>query len=56
MADKNDAVVRYSFGAYQKPMGVASYDLLPPSVQAAVPSEADLMQALEQRDGYPASA
>ena len=50
VADKNDAVVRYSLGAHQTPIGVASYDLLPPAVQAALPSEADLVQALEQPD------
>lgn len=48
VADKNDAVVRYSLGANHTPIGVASYDLLPPAVQAALPSEADLVQALEQ--------
>jgi predicted nuclease of restriction endonuclease-like (RecB) superfamily len=46
VADKNDAVVRYSLGALQTPIGVASYDLLPPSVQAALPTEAELTQAL----------
>ncbi|MFL0360907.1 YhcG family protein [Curtobacterium flaccumfaciens] len=46
VADKNDAVVRYSLGAHQTPIGVASYDLLPPSVQAALPTEAELAQAL----------
>ncbi|KQO59809.1 PDDEXK nuclease domain-containing protein [Curtobacterium sp. Leaf261] len=46
VADKNDAVVRYSLGAHQTPIGVASYDLLPPAVQAALPSEADLAAAL----------
>jgi predicted nuclease of restriction endonuclease-like (RecB) superfamily len=50
VSDKNDAVVRYSLGAQQTPIGVASYDLLPPAVQAALPSEADLVQALEQPD------
>ncbi|MBF4584021.1 DUF1016 family protein [Curtobacterium sp. VKM Ac-2865] len=45
--DKNDAVVRYSLGAHQTPMGVASYDLLPPAIRAALPSEADLASALQ---------
>jgi predicted nuclease of restriction endonuclease-like (RecB) superfamily len=48
VADKNDAVVRYSLGAHQTPIGVASYDLLPPSVQAALPTEAELTQALRE--------
>lgn len=46
VADKNDAVVRYSLAGQQQPVGVASYDLLPPSVQAALPTEAELTQAL----------
>ncbi len=46
VADKNDAVVRYSLAGQQTPIGVASYDLLPPAVQAALPSEADLETAL----------
>ncbi|MDP4331984.1 PDDEXK nuclease domain-containing protein [Curtobacterium sp. A7_M15] len=46
VADKNDAVVRYSLAGQQSPIGVASYDLLPPAVQAALPSEADLTTAL----------
>lgn len=56
VTDKNDAVVRYSLGAQQTPIGVASYDLLPPAVQAALPSEADLVQALEQPDNDTLSA
>jgi predicted nuclease of restriction endonuclease-like (RecB) superfamily len=47
VADKNDAVVRYSLAGQQSPVGVASYDLLPPSVQAALPTEADLASALQ---------
>lgn len=46
VADKNDAVVRYSLAGQTTPIGVASYDLLPPAVQAALPSEADLASAL----------
>ncbi|KIP98311.1 PDDEXK nuclease domain-containing protein, partial [Curtobacterium flaccumfaciens] len=46
VADKNDAVVRYSLAGQQAPIGVASYDLLPPAVRAALPSEADLAAAL----------
>jgi hypothetical protein len=46
VADKNDAVVRYSLAGQQTPIGVASYDLLPPAVRAALPSEADLAAAL----------
>ena len=48
VADKNDAVVRYSLAGQQTPIGVASYDLLPPSVQAALPTEAELSQALRR--------
>jgi hypothetical protein len=51
VADKNDAVVRYSLGAHQTPIGVASYDLLSPSVRAALPSEADLAAALTTQTG-----
>jgi RecB family endonuclease NucS len=40
---KSDSVVRYSLGT---PLGVASYDLLPPDLQRALPSEADLRRAL----------
>jgi len=46
VADKNDAVVRYSLAGQQTPIGVASYDLLPPGVRAALPSEKDLAAAL----------
>ncbi|PYY46236.1 YhcG family protein [Curtobacterium sp. MCBD17_023] len=48
VADKNDAVVRYSLGAHHSPIGVASYDLLPPAVKAALPSERDLAAALDR--------
>ncbi len=54
VADKNDAVVRYSLAGQQAPIGVASYDLLPPAVRAALPSEADLVSALhDDRDTLP---
>ncbi|MDP4331951.1 PDDEXK nuclease domain-containing protein [Curtobacterium sp. A7_M15] len=46
VADKNDAVVRYSLAGQHNPIGVASYDLLPPAVRAALPSEADLAAAI----------
>ncbi len=46
VADKNDAVVRYSLAEQQTPISVASYDLLPPEVRAALPSEVDLAAAL----------
>jgi predicted nuclease of restriction endonuclease-like (RecB) superfamily len=49
--DKNAAVVRYSLGAHQTPIGVASYDLLPPAIRAALPSEADLASALRTDAG-----
>jgi predicted nuclease of restriction endonuclease-like (RecB) superfamily len=43
---KSDSVVRYSLGTSTAPVGVASYDLLPPDLQRALPSEADLRRAL----------
>ncbi|NQX37137.1 YhcG family protein [Herbiconiux sp. VKM Ac-2851] len=46
VTNKNDAVVRYSLGSQQTPIGVASYDMLPPAIQAALPSEEDLAAAL----------
>jgi predicted nuclease of restriction endonuclease-like (RecB) superfamily len=46
VAGKNDAVVRYSLGVSNAPVGVASYDLLPPELQQALPSEAQLQRAL----------
>jgi predicted nuclease of restriction endonuclease-like (RecB) superfamily len=46
VAGKNDAVVRYSLGVSNAPVGVASYDLLPPELQEALPSEAQLQRAL----------
>ena len=45
--DKNDRVVRYSLATSNQPMAIASYDLLAPAEQAALPSEADLTRALE---------
>lgn len=45
---KSDSVVRYSLGTSTAPVGVASYDLLPPDIQRALPSEADLRRALEE--------
>lgn len=51
VADKNDAVVRYSLAGQQTPIGVVSYDLLPPAVRAALPSEADLAAALATETG-----
>ncbi|NUU51228.1 MULTISPECIES: PDDEXK nuclease domain-containing protein [Curtobacterium] len=50
VADKSDAVVRYSLAGQQAPIGVASYDLLPPDVRAALPSEGDLANALRAAD------
>lgn len=43
---KSDSVVRYSLGTSTAPVGVASYDLLPPDLQRALPSEAELRRAL----------
>ncbi|AMM22747.1 hypothetical protein AX769_20865 (plasmid) [Frondihabitans sp. PAMC 28766] len=50
VTNKNDAVVRYSIGSQQTPIGVASYDLLPPGIRAALPSEEDLAAALKPVD------
>lgn len=47
VTNKNDAIVRYSLGSMQTPIGVASYDLLPPGIQAALPSEEELAAALK---------
>ncbi|WP_349774913.1 PDDEXK nuclease domain-containing protein [Curtobacterium sp. MCLR17_036] len=46
VAGGNDSVIRYSLGASNAPVGVASYDLLPPGLQRALPSEAQLQRAL----------
>lgn len=46
--DKNARVVRYALAGSQQPIAIASYDLLPPSERAALPSEADLNRALDQ--------
>jgi predicted nuclease of restriction endonuclease-like (RecB) superfamily len=46
VTNKNDAVVRYSLGSQQTPVGVASYDMLPPAMKAALPSEEELAAAL----------
>ena len=43
---KNDAVVRYALGTSNAPVGVASYELLPPELQRVLPSEAQLQRAL----------
>lgn len=45
--DKNDRVVRYALAGSRQPIAIASYDLLPPSERAALPSEADLQRALD---------
>lgn len=50
VAGKSDAVVRYALGTSTAPVGVASYDLLPPEVKRALPSEADLRRALSGRE------
>lgn len=47
VTNKNDAVVRYSLGSQQTPIGVASYDMLPPAMRASLPSEEDLAAALK---------
>nr|WP_254678236.1 PDDEXK nuclease domain-containing protein [Curtobacterium sp. SGAir0471] len=43
---KNDAVVRYALSAANAPVGVASYELLPPDLQRSLPTEAQLRRAL----------
>lgn len=45
--DKNDRVVRYALAGSNHPIAIASYDLLPPAEQAALPSEVDLRRALD---------
>lgn len=48
---KNDAVVEYALANTRAPMGVAAYDLntpLPPELASALPSVADLEQALAE--------
>ncbi len=44
--DKNDRVVRYALATSNQPIAIASYDLLAPEEQAALPSEEDLNRAL----------
>jgi len=46
VAGKNDAVVRYSLGSSNAPVGVASYELLPPDLQRALPTEEQLQRAI----------
>ena len=46
VAGKNDAVVRYALGASNAAVGVASYELLPPELQRALPSEAQLRRVM----------
>lgn len=46
VAGKNEAVVRYSLGTSNAPVGVASYELLPAELQRVLPSEAQLQRAL----------
>ncbi|GAA2225585.1 hypothetical protein GCM10009851_06720 [Herbiconiux moechotypicola] len=48
VSDKNDAVVRYSLGAHATPIGVAGYEMLPPAIRGALPSEGRLLAALAQ--------
>ncbi|ROS78382.1 putative nuclease of restriction endonuclease-like (RecB) superfamily [Curtobacterium sp. PhB130] len=42
VAGKSESTVRYSLGAHQSPVGVATYDLLPEDVRGALPSEHEL--------------
>lgn len=46
VAGKNEAVVRYALGASNSPVGVASYELLPPELRGSLPTEAQLRRAL----------
>ncbi|PZE85176.1 hypothetical protein DEI91_07030 [Curtobacterium sp. MCBD17_032] len=46
VAGKHDAVVRYALGTSNAPVGVASYELLPPELQRSLPTEAQLRRAL----------
>lgn len=46
VAGKSDAVVRYSLSSSAAPVGVASYELLPPELQRALPNEEQLRRAL----------
>jgi len=48
VADKNDPVVRYALSGHDSPVGVARYDLLPPSLRAALPSEDALADVLSE--------
>jgi len=50
VADKNDPVVRYALSGADSPVGVARYDLLPPVLRAALPSEDDLTGMLSSPD------
>jgi len=50
VANKNDPVVRYALSGHDSPVGVASYDLLPPTLRAALPSEDDLTGMLSSPD------
>lgn len=56
VADKTDAVVRYSLAGQQAPVGVTSCDLLPPDARAALPSERDLANALRTADDLDAAS
>ncbi|WP_123680663.1 YhcG family protein [Curtobacterium sp. PhB115] len=51
VADKNDPVVRYALSGHGAPVGVARYDLLPPTLRAALPSEDDLTGMLSDSAG-----
>lgn len=45
--DKNDRVVKYALASSSQPIAIASYDLLSPAEQAALPSEDELNRALD---------
>jgi predicted nuclease of restriction endonuclease-like (RecB) superfamily len=56
--DRNETVVRYALGATTAPVAVSTYtyDTLPPSERAALPSEEDVVRALTQVTSTAATA
>ena len=57
-ADSNQSTVRYALRSTQAPMAVATYtyDTLPPAERATLPSDTDVLSALEASvavDGRP---
>jgi predicted nuclease of restriction endonuclease-like (RecB) superfamily len=56
VASKNDSVVRYALSGAGSAIAVASFDLLPPELQAALPSEESLARALSESTSRRVSA